>query len=214
MKVTKAFLTKSFKKLNVEYFNGELVEPLFKVTHKRRCLGRCEKTKGVYIISISTYYDRAEREVNETLLHEMIHLYIYQKGIKDTKPHHGKVFYSIADRINKQGEWDIKSTTPLKEWGVCDASVRNHTYNVFGLQTYSNHYFLMVAHPKYVDDYIEAFQDKSFYTDFFKFVSEDDKKYSTYCVCRTAMRGREISREEYLRLKEIALSKQELKQVV
>jgi hypothetical protein len=95
----------------------------------------------------------------------------------------------------------------LKDIGVCD-NRKKTTYNVMAVHTATDNYFVMVVHPKYKERFLEAFQDKSFYLDYVYFESEDDKTYSTFTICRTSCRGRKITEEQYLKLKDIASAKQ------
>ena len=57
-----------------------------------------EKRYG-FRLRFNTRADIPEREMEDTVIHEMIHLYILSRGIRDTSAH-GKVFRSMIADIN------------------------------------------------------------------------------------------------------------------
>lgn len=68
------------------------------------------------IIIYQQYPDLTEQEIDDTLVHEMIHQYIYQNGIKDSSVH-GKVFKEFMGRINKAfpKELNLRVSGGIKE---------------------------------------------------------------------------------------------------
>ncbi|MDE7419486.1 MAG: SprT-like domain-containing protein [Muribaculaceae bacterium] len=68
------------------------------------------------IIFYQQYADISAREIDDTLVHEMIHQYIYQNGTKDSCVH-GKVFKEFMCRINQafEGELTIRVSGGIKE---------------------------------------------------------------------------------------------------
>ena len=76
----------------------------------RRYLGAVQfkKKRGLFgkvryydfILRISMCFDLSEAEVEDTILHEMIHLYIYSNNIKDTSAH-GVVFRKMLSELNE-----------------------------------------------------------------------------------------------------------------
>jgi len=135
MIATIEFAQKWFPIYNKEYFDGELPTPKFELIKKKRVLGEyqhCNKldifgnllSQGIFAdgtsanaIRLSVYYDRTERDLQQTLIHEMIHFYIDFKGIEDNGSH-GKEWTFLAERINKQGGWSISRLTSTKDCSV------------------------------------------------------------------------------------------------
>ncbi len=66
-----------------------------------------QQKKQDSIIIYQQYSDLTKKEIDDTLVHEMIHQYIYQNGIKDSSAH-GKVFKKFIERINESfpNEWN------------------------------------------------------------------------------------------------------------
>lgn len=115
------FIEEKFKQYNKEYFNNELPTPTFMLFHPKTTLGQFESTQRLdplanayhkYIIRMSTYYDRTEHDVDETLIHEMVHFFIDFKGIEDNGSH-GKKWKALAEEINAKGNWNISRTTSI-----------------------------------------------------------------------------------------------------
>lgn len=199
MELTTQFIKTNFDKFNLEYFNGELTTCKFLVMSNKSRLGYYHK--GKRLIAISNRYARTEREYQETIIHEMIHAYIHQKGIKDTNTHHGKVFYSIADRINKQGGWNIKRTTNTSHCGLTKPN--SETYTMVAIYWKDRNGFVKPhicrISPMKIDYFCNWFNKSSVFGSYFIFETNDDK----YChtpACRTRICGNYITEEEYKRL--------------
>ncbi len=198
MDITLDYIKSNFDKFNVMYFNGKLITPKFMITKAKSYLGqlswKCingERTN--YIISISGLFDRSDKDFCNTILHEMIHLYIRQNNIKDTRPHHGRVFYQIADMINQHG-WNISVYGKTKDCKL--TSKEKVTYNMVTYITRDGKYFLMRYNKKKESFYIRLFI-KYNYTGIVWFTSTDNKKYSRFPECRTSCRGWFITKDEY-----------------
>ena len=120
MTITTATISTWFKKFNKEYWNGSLPTPAFKVSKSSyRVLGRHTCKTGFiksfdHTIIIYNYYDRTEHCFQETLLHEMCHLYV---AVKYNKGGHGIEWKREAARINQYG-WNISRCANLEEEGV------------------------------------------------------------------------------------------------
>ena len=202
MTLTLQFIETNFNVFNKKYFGNKLIKPTFKITNTKNTLGQCswtnswkgcERIKINYVIKISKYYDRTEKDYCNTLIHEMIHLYIRQNNIKDTRPHHGQVFYSWANKINKDG-WNISRTNDCSE---CDITNTNYkTYNMVMFRINDGRYFIM----KYNKTCISKIANKIVrynYTGVVWFTSNDSKKYDSMPTCRSMIRGRYITEQEY-----------------
>ena len=124
MVLTIKFIENSFDKYNVLYFNGLLKKPIFKITNSKRRLGslgtRYLPFKNEYTLSVSKYYDRTEKQYDNTIIHEMIHLYIDQMGIVDNGSH-GRVFKQHCARINQYG-WNLSRCTDTSQWELTNES--------------------------------------------------------------------------------------------
>ena len=209
MNLTLDFIAQKFHKFNKEYFNGELQTPTFEITRVKSYLGQYhwrynfDGSLHENVIRISNMFDRNETDYCNTIIHECIHLYIRQNHIKDTRKHHGRVFNSIADRINRQGGWHIARTDSVEGCGLTDkTSIKIYYIGCFYSGKAGKHFKFRI-NPKYLDDYKRRFdQYPKHYQDVFVFTSNDDKTYAHYSQCHSAVRGWYISKKEFDTLRE------------
>ena len=128
----------------------------------------------------------------------MIHLYIRQNNIKDTRPHHGKVFNRIADRINKEGGWHIARTDSVEGCGFRNKGDKKTFYVCVFYSPIANKYFKFAMNKKYLDYYkniVEVYPHR--YVKPIIFTSSDDKTYAHYRACRRSIRGFYTTEEDY-----------------
>nr|WP_028896845.1 SprT-like domain-containing protein [Prevotella sp. HUN102] len=110
MEITIDYLQQAFSKYNALMFEGKLPLPVLKLSKARTHLGQIAykrrkswmKTKLYdFTISVSTYYNLSQAEIDDVMIHEMIHYYIVFMGIKDTSSH-GLVFRKMMSEINRK----------------------------------------------------------------------------------------------------------------
>lgn len=110
MKATVPYIEEKYDEYNLLMFDGKLervpVELSNSASYVGQCTFRTKKFAGITVgrydlrLKISTRHDLPEEEIQDTIIHEMIHCYIWQQRIKDTSTH-GKVFRSMMARINR-----------------------------------------------------------------------------------------------------------------
>ena len=108
MEITEDTIKEKFRKFNSDYFGKALPLPKFTLLHSYRYLGYflCDKIIGKRKlkhpeIQISDYYDWNEKELDNVIIHEMIHYYLAYKHI-DNELTHGEEFTKMADKLNKE----------------------------------------------------------------------------------------------------------------
>lgn len=138
MKATLEFVKERFAEFNRLCFDGQLPDIPLNISNARTYLGVCRyhkrrKLLGGYEmygfnIRISARFDLPEQEVEDTIIHEMIHYYIWHKGIRDTSAH-GREFRHMMDEINSTYGRHItishRSNPALREQAV-DTRPRPH----------------------------------------------------------------------------------------
>ena len=101
-------MKQSFHRFNQEYFQGCLPTPEFKISKSSKLYGYCNRLLSKqadgtivyrYVIACSKYFDYPLVEIENTMLHEMCHLWVYIYYPDTTEPSHGPIWQSIADRI-------------------------------------------------------------------------------------------------------------------
>lgn len=196
MELTISFIRESFHKYNKKYFKGELIEPNFSIINTKTILGRfkCRKSvygEKIYIIEISKYYLRNEKQYDNTIIHEMIHQYIKQKGIKDNSSH-GYYFKSIAAEINRDG-WEIYRCNSMENIDI--ANENKKPYHVFIYHDRRGKYFLFAAAKSSVEMYKKFMQKYNY--EYKYFVSFDSLKYGKLTACRSRIRGYYVTKADY-----------------
>lgn len=136
MRVTTDYIERKFKEFNSLMFGGKLKLPVIRLSKARSFLGqvkRIPKTRffGLYIcfeyqLVISNRVVFSEQQLEDTIIHEMIHYYILSKDIADTSPH-GKVFQKMMKEINeKYGRHVSVCYRPSDEDWDADRTIRAH----------------------------------------------------------------------------------------
>lgn len=109
MIATVPFIEKRFEEFNNRMFGGRLPRIPVELSKARTYLGICtykkrKKAGGLvehddYRLRVSTRFDLPEQELEDTIIHEMIHCYIGVCHLKDTSSH-GETFRKIMNFIN------------------------------------------------------------------------------------------------------------------
>lgn len=110
MRPTVEYLTAKFDEFNALCFGSQLPKVPIRLSKARTYLGqlgfkRRRRLFGTaenygFVLRISVRLDLPEKEVEDTLLHEMIHLYIHSRQLKDSSAH-GPLFRQLKDDINR-----------------------------------------------------------------------------------------------------------------
>lgn len=136
MVATIEYITQKFEEYNRLIFNSEL--PALPILPSKACsyLGRYEcdirrrafKSPECYNhrIRINTVVDFPENEIEDILIHEMIHYYISFKGLRDTSTH-GQIFRQMMADINARFGRHITTSVRLtEEIAKADTRLRRH----------------------------------------------------------------------------------------
>lgn len=106
------FVQSVYDRFNIEIFGGQLPAIPMRMSHARSFIGKVQykyvrglfgRIKGYtdYKLVVSTFYDLAEQELEDVVIHEMIHYWILTRGIKDSSSH-GRVFRAMMKDINSR----------------------------------------------------------------------------------------------------------------
>lgn len=136
MKATLEYVKRKFAEYNDLCFDGKLKPLPIRISSARTYLGQLRFRKeqnpdGTWIFDdfefvISNRLDLDERDVEDTILHEMIHYYIKSNQLQDTSSH-GKLFRRMMKNINVRYNRNITiSHKGTKEEHDRDIEVRQH----------------------------------------------------------------------------------------
>lgn len=137
MKITIPYLQQKFDLFNRQIFAGKLPMPPIGLSRAKTFLGICAYRKRIgtggriekydFRLRISTHIELTETEVEDTLIHEMIHYYIGYNQLPDTSAH-GRLFKRLMEDINLRHHRHIaishRAATKIHEANV-DSCERN-----------------------------------------------------------------------------------------
>ena len=111
MRATVPYIEQKFEEFNRQMFGGKLPKIPVELSDAKTFLGQCvykrrRKPFGKtelydFRLRINTRLDLPEREVEDTIIHEMIHYYIGYNQLEDASAH-GPIFLKIMNDINRR----------------------------------------------------------------------------------------------------------------
>ncbi len=141
MTLSVEYLEERFDTFNELCFGGALPRIPIKVSNARTFVGRLQYRpvrdwrgrvvrREDFVLRISRRFDLPEAEIEDTLIHEMIHYWIALEGLKDLSTH-GQLFRAKMKEINAQygRHLTISHKTTPEEFDR-DTRVRDHWFCV------------------------------------------------------------------------------------
>lgn len=125
-------------------FEGKLPTPCFMLSRARTFVGKFEargkrdwmgRTHWNYVLRFSTAFDLPQEELEDTILHEMIHFSLRVSDRRDATPH-GPNFRAMMDTINARFNRHI--TISHKSDGTSPVSSRRLSWHIVGVVTFRN----------------------------------------------------------------------------
>lgn len=96
-----ATLREMYDSFNLRFFRGVLTRPVLRITKAKGYYGKFLHPRGKSGASTAIYVsgtlNKTEAEFEDTLLHEMIHQYLYDTGVIE-QDDHGPIFREHACR--------------------------------------------------------------------------------------------------------------------
>lgn len=179
-----------FKEYNNLYFEGKLPSPSFQIKRCTSYLGKCWPTRK--LIVMSTFYNRSERDLRQTFIHEMIHLYNYY--FDERYVGHGTPFKRKANEINRKGGWNIKRCSYVpqdaKEEIKPKVSKMVYALAVNTHQHYGKLHFSLISKESFEKGQykhtLEYFKSQNWQVSLFK---TSTRHYPSARVCRKRVHG-------------------------
>ena len=193
MRISVKELEEWFSEFNVKYFGGILPMPALSVGMSRTRLGSMSWKRTKKMFRTRTVDSKAFKSV---LLHEMIHLLIEYKRLKDTAPH-GVIFRQNMDRINADG-WNITVSARMNGTPLNAVRTNNKARIILAVVTFGGRHIVSVVSPRYVIS-IDRILKRSTDIKSFSWHISTDSYFAGFPVVRTP-RGRVIPQDTYERL--------------
>lgn len=168
MEITKSFLTSKFNEFNATYFGGAIPMVNFTFSKTKSNLGMYYRS--THTIRITTYYSEiTSHDVEEILIHEMVHAWQHATGNIDRGAHyhHGPRFYQKAYEINakSKGYFHISRCTKLSDEAKDGKKVRvtnNHPMIMLKQTVNSKNVMIGKVTEKSMDDGTWAWLKKKY----------------------------------------------------
>ena len=208
MVLTTSYIENKFNLYNELYFGNSIkIKPNFVVSHAKTELGLFHyvfnkaRTKIITCtIKISDYYDRNEKEYDNTIIHEMIHMYLTIKYKRNMG--HGYEFKNECHRINQFG-WNISRCTDVSTFKIAKQFMKKECAKPIHMAYFqekndSKTYFLFAICDKYLTYYQHRLWN-NMYEDVHFFKTTNEEIIKLFSKCRNRIRGRRfITKEELL----------------
>lgn len=111
MRATLEYIERKFREYNRQMFHSSLPTPGFRLSNARTALGKLtymqrrnpagKVEKYAFTLWVSKLFDFTPEGIDDVIIHEMIHLYIGSRQMRDTSSH-GVVFRRIMNEINSR----------------------------------------------------------------------------------------------------------------
>ena len=196
------YLRQAFEHYNDLIFEGKLPLPKLKWSRAKTRLGQmaCKRktswgcTKYYdFTISVSNYYKLTKEEIDDVLIHEMIHYSIAYTGLKDTSAH-GIVFRGMMDKINRTFNRHITISVRTRNLQARSAQ-QPKDYLILALKMKDGKYFLSSVNPSAAGKLAISLARAREIAHYAWYQSQDEYFRSMPRV--RSLRGRQVSEEVY-----------------
>lgn len=142
MQFTLPFIGDSFQRFNKLVFEGKLPIPCFMLSRARTFVGKFEargkrdwmgRTHWNYVLRFSTAFDLPQEELEDTILHEMIHFSLRISNMRDVSPH-GPKFRTMMEIINERFNRHITVSHDSK--GKGSPVLRRASWHIVGVVSF------------------------------------------------------------------------------
>lgn len=200
--LTTDYLQQAFEHYNALIFEGKLPVPKLKWSRAKTRLGQMACKRKIswgrtkfydYTISVSNYYKLTTEEIDDVLIHEMIHYSIAYTGLKDTSAH-GIVFRGMMDKINRTFGRHI--TISVRTRNLQPRMVQHpKDYLILALEMKDGKYYLSSVNPSAARKIATSLARTREIAHYAWYQSQDEYFHGMPCV--RSLRGRRVSAEVY-----------------
>ena len=196
------YLRQAFEHYNDLIFEGKLPVPKLKWSRAKTRLGQmaCKRNTSWgrtkyydFTISVSNYYKLTKEEIDDVLIHEMIHYSIAYTGLKDTSAH-GIVFRGMMDKINRTFNRHITISVRTRNLQARSAQ-QPKDHLILALETKDGKYFLSSVNPSAAGKLAISLARAHEIAHYAWYQSQDEYFRSMPRV--RSLRGRQVSAEVY-----------------
>ena len=200
--LTVDYLRQAFEHYNDLIFDGKLPVPKLKWSRAKTRLGQMAYKRKMswgrtkfydFSISVSNYYKLTTEQIDDVLIHEMIHYSIAYTGLKDTSSH-GIVFRGMMDKINRTFGRHITISVRTRNLQPRTAQ-QPKDYLILALEMKDGKYFLSSVNPSAAGKLAISLARTREIAHYAWYQSQDEYFHSMPRV--RSLRGRQVSKEVY-----------------
>ncbi|WP_455540306.1 SprT-like domain-containing protein [Prevotella fusca] len=200
--LTVDYLRHAFEHYNALIFDGKLPVPKLKWSRAKTRLGQMACKRKIswgrtkfydYTISVSNYYKLTTEEIDDVLIHEMIHYSIAYTGLKDTSAH-GIVFRGMMDKINRTFGRHITISVRTRNLQP-RMTQQPKGYLILALEMKNGKYYLSSVNPSAARKIATSLARTREIAHYAWYQSQDEYFHGMPCV--RSLRGRRVSAEVY-----------------
>lgn len=196
------YLRQAFDHYNDLIFEGKLPVPKLKWSRAKTRLGQMACKRKIswgrtkyydFTISVSNYYKLTKEDIDDVLIHEMIHYSIAYTGLKDTSAH-GVVFRAMMDKINRSFGRHITISVRTRNLQARSAQ-QPKDYLILALKMKDGKYFLSSVNPSAAGKLAISLARTREIAHYAWYQSQDEYFHNMPRV--RSLRGRQVSKEVY-----------------
>ncbi len=142
MEVTVPYIQKKFAEFNRQMFGGKLPMLPIRLSNAKTFMGQCSFKKRRnkfgkmehydFVLRINTRIELPEKELEDIIIHEMIHYYIGYRQLEDTSAH-GQLFRTMMTDINRKFGRNISVSHRMTKEQTEQARSARQTWHVVAL---------------------------------------------------------------------------------
>jgi len=151
-------------------------------------------SQSSFTLRVSTYYESTEQELQDVLLHEMIHYFIAYNKLRDTSPH-GTLFRKMMCEINQKYHRNITISSRSAEKRSASMTRQPRERLILAMEMSGEAYYLTVVNPRYAK-YIQSRLPLVKGLTHCEWFVSIDPFFDDYPAVRT-LRARQVARETF-----------------
>lgn len=157
MKPTVNYLQERFAHFNQRIFAGRLPDVPITLCAVSSFVAQYRNNAGRHLLRFSTAFDLPERELEDTVIHEMIHYFIAYNGLRDRSPH-GPLFKALMQSINETHGRNITISRRMSHGELKEAKGASAAkWHVIAILHFSNGQLGVKVLPRVVPKVIDYF---------------------------------------------------------
>lgn len=170
MKPTIPYLRSKFQQFNIQIFGGRLPEVPISLCNVSSFVGQYRSKIRVlpdgrrepydHLLRFSTAFDLSERELDDTIIHEMIHYFIAYNGLQD-RTTHGPLFKALMNSVNETHGRDISISHRSTHSALAEAKGARKKWHVVAILHFKSGELGVKVLPRVIPKIVDYYRSMS-----------------------------------------------------